>query len=116
MVALQTYAPEFGVPLTVAASCAAGISTSLALETAVLRATEAMAWSTAFSVAARMSTTSMLAMELAENGVELALTGGDLACSSAAFTAALPPALLAGFLVPLPYNYFMLRKHGKACH
>lgn len=63
-----------------------------------------------------MSMVSMLAMELAENGVELALTGGDLACSQAAFAAALPPALLAGFLVPLPYNYWMLKRWGRACH
>lgn len=116
MLLLQTHAPDLGVPLTVAASCASGIATSLALETVVLRATEAMAWSTALSVAARMSMVSMLAMELAENGVELALTGGDLACSQAAFAAALPPALLAGFLVPLPYNYWMLKRWGRACH
>ena len=68
-------------------------------------------------------------MELAENAVELYLTGGQLAgCAagagggagfagaSAAFWAALPPALLAGFLTPLPYNYYMLRRHGRACH
>ncbi|MFN3345037.1 MAG: DUF4396 domain-containing protein [Chloroherpetonaceae bacterium] len=25
-------------------------------------------------------------------------------------------ALLAGFLVPLPYNYWKLKKFNKACH
>jgi hypothetical protein len=24
--------------------------------------------------------------------------------------------LIAGFLTPLPYNYFRLKKYGKACH
>jgi hypothetical protein len=32
------------------------------------------------------------------------------------FWIALAISLLAGFLVPLPYNYFKLRKYNKACH
>jgi len=26
------------------------------------------------------------------------------------------PALLVGFLAPLPYNYIKLRRHGRSCH
>ena len=55
-------------------------------------------------------------MELAENAVELWLTGGMATCSSAVFLGALPPALAAGFLTPLPFNFYMIRKHGRACH
>jgi hypothetical protein len=29
---------------------------------------------------------------------------------------ALPCMLLAGFLTPLPYNYWRLKALGKACH
>jgi len=25
-------------------------------------------------------------------------------------------SLLVGFLAPLPYNYYKLKKHGKECH
>ena len=122
---LQAYAPELGLPATIAASCAAGITTSMLLETAVLRVTEEMAWSTAWRTAAGMSLVSMVSMELAENAVELYLIGGDAAnmaaCAAAAgssttFWQAVPPAMLAGWLTPLPYNYYMLARYGKGCH
>ena len=73
---LQGYWPELGLPLIVACSCAAGITTSLVLETVVLRWTECMMWGRAWRTAAGMSFISMLTMELAETTVELALTGG----------------------------------------
>lgn len=116
MYLLQHYAPELGVPLAVAVSCCAGISTSLALETVALRITEGFAWRRAASTAASMSLVSMLAMELAENSVELSCGAFAADASSATFWLALPPALLAGFLSPLPYNYYMLRRYGRACH
>lgn len=98
---LNALCPQLGMTATVAASCAAGISTSMALETVVLRATEGMSLRRAWSTAAGMSLISMVSMELAENAVELALTGGSM--SGPAFWQALPPALAAGFLTPLPY-------------
>ena len=103
---LQAYAPEIGVVAATAASCAAGITTSMLLETVVLRATERMPWTTAWRTAAGMSLISMLAMELAENAVELSLCGGNVV-SGPAFWQALPFALAAGYLVPLPYNYYV---------
>jgi hypothetical protein len=42
--------------------------------------------------------------------------GGTASCGTSSFWLALPPALLAGFLCPLPYNYYMLRKYGQSCH
>ena len=108
---IQMHAPALPVAATVAAACAAGISTSLALETVVLRVTEGFEWQLAARTAWNMSLTSMVAMELAENAVELSISGGG--CFS---LAALPPALVAGFLAPLPYNYYMIRKHGRSCH
>jgi hypothetical protein len=116
---LQTYAPELGLPCTVLASCAAGIATSMALETVVLRVTEDLAWVVAWRTAAGMSLISMLAMEVAENAVELYLTAGvgSGACvTNPAFWQAIPIAMAAGWLVPLPYNYYMLRKYGRGCH
>ncbi len=29
---------------------------------------------------------------------------------------AVPPMLLSGFLAPLPYNYWRLKRLGKGCH
>ncbi|NBR39161.1 MAG: DUF4396 domain-containing protein, partial [Alphaproteobacteria bacterium] len=53
----------------------------------------------------------MVAMELAMNVVDVALTGG------AKLTWwVIPVMLMAGFLTPLPYNYWRLKALGKACH
>ena len=107
--------PELGAAPAMAASMACGVATSMALETWVLKVWEGFAsWTTAFSTAANMSLISMLSMEGAENAVSYYATGGDI-CSEH-FFAFLPASLAAGFLTPLPYNYFMLRKHGRACH
>ena len=112
---LASAAPEVGAAPAMAASMACGVATSMALETYVLRVWEGFAtWTTAASTAANMSLISMLSMEGAENAVSYYATGGDI-CSEH-FFAFLPASLAAGFLTPLPYNYFMLRKHGRACH
>ena len=66
--------------------------------------------------AAQMSLLSMLAMEGAENAVDLALTGGALAPGELWWWACLAPSVAAGFLVPLPYNYYMLKKYNRSCH
>ena len=112
---LQGYT-DLGIAFTVPLSCAAGVATSMALETVVLRNTEHLSWRVAFRTAAGMSLISMVSMELAENAVELALTGGAVSCTSTTFWQALPLALAAGFATPLPYNYFMLRRYGRGCH
>lgn len=86
-----------------------GILTSIALETLILlRQMPAMR---AFRTAVGMSLISMIAMEAAMNGVDVLLTGG------ARLTWwVLPFMWVAGFLAPLPYNYWRLKKYGKACH
>ena len=98
-----------------AASCIAGVTTSMLLETVLLRITDSLEWQAAWRTAAGMSLISMVSMELAENAVELYLTGGLVSCGDA-FRQALPPALAAGFLTPLPYNYYMLKRYGRGCH
>ena len=113
---LSSVHPDLSTPTVVALSMTAGISTSVALETAVLRVQESMSWRRSLSTALNMSFISMLAMEASENAVELYLTGGCPDPSTPMFWTAMAPSLLAGFLVPLPYNYFMLRKYGRSCH
>jgi hypothetical protein len=53
----------------------------------------------------------MVSMEAAMNAVDVLLTGG------AKLTIwVIPIMFLAGFLTPLPYNYWRLKVHGKSCH
>jgi|TARA_B110000263_G_C15205302_1_gene462598 hypothetical protein len=65
----------------------------------------------AFKVAIGMSLISMISMEVAMNVVDVLLTGGAMLTWWV-----IPIMLLAGFITPLPYNYFRLKKYGKACH
>lgn len=64
----------------------------------------------AFKTAVGMSLISMVAMEASMNIVDVLLTGG------AQLTWwVMPIMLLAGFLTPLPYNYWRLKALGKGC-
>ena len=58
----------------------------------------------------------MVAMELAENVVDYSLHGGLVDLASLSFWTSAACAAVAGFLFPLPYNYFRLRMYGKSCH
>jgi len=86
-----------------------GLLTSIALETFIL--SRQMTLNLAFKTAIGMSMISMIAMEVAMNVTDVILTGG------AKLTWwVIPIMLLAGFLAPLPYNYWRLKALGKACH
>ena len=69
-----------------------------------------MILSLAFKTAIGMSLISMIAMEAAMNIVDVMVTGG-----AKINLAVLPLMLTAGFLAPLPYNYWRLKALGKAC-
>jgi hypothetical protein len=85
-----------------------GILTSIALETFIM--SRQMELRMAFRTAIGMSLISMIAMETAMNLTDYLLTGG------AKLTWwVMPIMLLAGFLAPLPYNYWRLKALGKAC-
>ena len=58
-----------------------------------------------------MSFISMVAMELAMNITDVLLTGGAMLTWWV-----VPIMLFAGFVVPLPYNYWRLKKFNKSCH
>ena len=53
----------------------------------------------------------MVAMEFAMNLTDVLLTGGAVLTWWV-----IPFMLLAGFVTPLPYNYWRLKKYGVACH
>jgi hypothetical protein len=92
-----------------ALAIANGLITSIILETIILA--KQMAFKEAFKVAIGMSFISMIAMELAMNITDVLLTGGAMLTLWA-----VPVMLLAGFIVPLPYNYWRLKKFNKSCH
>ena len=86
-----------------------GLLTSIALETMIL--SRQMALRAAFNTAIGMSLISMISMEAAMNIVDVWLTGG------AQLTwVVMPIMLFAGFVTPLPYNYWRMKALGKACH
>lgn len=96
---------------------ASGITTSIILETILLRrGADQLSWPRAARTAMGMSMVSMLAMEVAENVVDYHLTGGLVAFDDPRFWLAAIVSIAAGYLAPLPYNYLRLRKYGKACH
>jgi hypothetical protein len=86
-----------------------GLITSIILETIILL--KQMNFKRALSTALGMSLISMISMEVAMNFTDYLITGGAILN----FTA-IPIMLIAGFLTPLPYNYWRLKKFNKSCH
>ena len=86
-----------------------GIITSIILETFIL--SKQMVLRQAFKTAIGMSLISMISMELAMNITDVLLTGGAVIKLWV-----LPLMLFAGFITPLPYNYWRLKALGKSCH
>ncbi|KAJ6002498.1 hypothetical protein N7451_005045 [Penicillium sp. IBT 35674x] len=114
---LQSLYPELGMNTIMLVSMASGITSSIILETVLLkRGADALSWSRAARTAMGMSIFSMIAMEIAENAVDYHLTGGVVAFDDPRFWVAAVASVGAGFLAPLPYNYVRLKKYGKACH
>ncbi|KAF3140555.1 hypothetical protein TWF569_002750 [Orbilia oligospora] len=114
---LQAFHPEIGIGSIMAVSMASGLSTSLLLETVLLKyGRDKLPWPAAAKTAAGMSIISMLTMEMVQNMVDYHLTGGSVQFESPMFWMAAVVSMSAGFLAPLPYNYHRLRKYGKGCH
>ena len=86
-----------------------GLLTSIFLETLILM--RSLAFASAIKTAAGMSLISMLGMEVAMNLTDFMITGGAVITWWV-----LPYILLAGFITPLPYNYWRLKALGVACH
>jgi len=87
-----------------------GIVTSIILET-ILLLRQSMTLKIALKTAVGMSLISMVSMEVAMNLVDYLITGGAIF-----MWRVLPISLFFGFIAPWPYNYWRLKKFGKACH
>ena len=86
-----------------------GLITSILLETAIL--TRQMQFIDAFKTAIGMSLISMLMMEISMNSLDWIVMGG-----AKLNLFIIPFMLFIGFITPLPYNYWRLKKYGKDCH
>ena len=86
-----------------------GLITSTLLETIIL--SFQMTLKKAFNTALTMSFLSMIAMEISMNAVDWVIVG-----SAKLVWWVIPIMLFAGFIVPLPYNYWRLKKYNESCH
>ena len=86
-----------------------GLITSIILETIILL--KQMSFKKALTTALGMSLISMISMEVAMNLTDYLITGGAVLNLTV-----IPIMLLAGFITPLPYNYWRLKKYNKSCH
>ena len=86
-----------------------GLITSILLETFIL--TRQMQFIEAFKTAIGMSLISMLMMEISMNSLDWIIMGG-----AKLNLFIIPFMLFVGFITPLPYNYWRLKKYGKDCH
>ena len=86
-----------------------GLITSIILETIIL--SKQMKLRDAFNTAVGMSLISMLMMEISMNALDWIVMGG-----AKLNLTIIPFMLFVGFINPLPYNYWRLKKYGKDCH
>ena len=87
-----------------------GLITSIILETLIL-IRQNFSFNNAVKTALGMSLISMISMEIMMNLTDYLLTGGAVLTWWV-----VPIMLIVGFLTPLPYNYWRLKKFGIACH
>ena len=113
---VQAFHPSISMATQMVLATVSGLITSVLLETVLLKRREGFSLGQAFRTALSMSFLSMIAMELAMNATDFMITGGKAAFGNPMYWMALLAALVAGFLVPLPYNYYKLKKYNKACH
>lgn len=113
---LQHYYPSTPMWIQMILAVIAGLITSIMLETFILHFREKMVLKVALFTAFGMSFISMVAMEISMNLTDFMVTGGKLALSDPNYWFAFIPSAIVGFLVPMPYNYYKLKKYNKACH
>ncbi|NOT74277.1 MAG: DUF4396 domain-containing protein [Cyclobacteriaceae bacterium] len=113
---LQRYYPATSMGVQMVLAVIAGLITSVSLETVLLHRREKLSWNSSFKMAISMSFISMIAMEIVMNATDFMITGGKAAFENPMYWTALAIAMAAGFLAPLPYNYFKLKKYNQACH
>ncbi len=87
-----------------------GLITSIILETVIL-INQKFKLINALKTAFGMSFISMVSMEIAMNLTDYVITGGAVLNLTV-----VPIMLLVGFITPLPYNYYKLKRYNISCH
>ena len=87
-----------------------GLITSITLETIIL-IKQKFSFEKAIKTAFGMSFISMISMEIAMNLTDYLITGGAVLNWYV-----IPIMLAVGFITPLPYNYYKLKKYNISCH
>ena len=87
-----------------------GLITSIILETVIL-IRQNFSINNAIKTAFGMSFISMISMEIAMNLTDYIVTGGAVLNWYV-----IPIMLFVGFITPLPYNYYKLKKYNISCH
>ena len=105
----QFFAPGVHTWIVMLIAPVMGLFTSISTETLILL--KQMRFKAAVKTAFGMSILSMLLMELSANTMAFLLTGG-----ARLSLIAIVPSIVTGFLAAWIYNYYKLKKHGKACH
>lgn len=116
LIFLQWKYPNTPMMLQMILAMSAGLTTSIIYESLLLRWKRGFDWVESIKTAFGMSFISMLGMELAANLTDFFLTGGKVSITEPFYWVALGISFGVGFITPLPYNYYKLKKYGKACH
>ena len=103
----EIYFPVLGIMILAIIN---GLITSISLETIIL-IKQNFKLKNAVKTALGMSFISMISMEIAMNLTDFIFTGGAVLNWYI-----VPIMLLAGFITPLPYNYYKLKKYNISCH
>jgi len=127
-----SYYPSLPMYVAMPMAMAAGICTSTLVETLRLKYTVAnLSWKQCLTTSMNMSLISMLVMEAAENVTDILLmarvsvpatAGTSITVLSTLnphnphFLLSLSVSLFVGFIAPLPYNYYVVKKYGRGCH
>ena len=105
----QSIEQPFSITFVMSLAILNGLITSIILETLILL--KQMDFRSAINTAFGMSFISMIGMELSMNITDVVLTGGAMLTWWA-----VPIMLFVGFITPLPYNYYKLKKYNIGCH
>lgn len=105
----QSIEHTFSISFVMSLAILNGLITSIILETLILL--KQMNFKSAINTAFEMSFISMIGMELSMNITDVILTGGAMLTWWA-----IPIMLFVGFITPLPYNYYKLKKYNVGCH
>ena len=105
----QSIEHTFSISFVMSLAILNGLITSIILETLILL--KQMNFRSAINTAFGMSFISMIGMELSMNITDVVLTGGAMLTWWA-----VPIMLFVGFITPLPYNFYKLKKYNIGCH